>query len=75
MCYNRSSDCIIYFSDERRNKFKRKGKEVIDANIKAISLVPDYIKKVSINKSDNSDEEVINSDLLKETHDIYWKGN
>ena len=46
-----------YLIEDIRNKFKRKGKEVIDANIKAISLVPDYIKKVNITNSNNVDED------------------
>lgn len=48
-----------YLIEDIKRKFMRKGKEVIDANIKAISLVPDYIKKVNIIKSDNEDEEVL----------------
>ena len=48
-----------YLIEDIKHKFKRKGKEVIDANIKAISLVPDYIKKINIIKSDKENEEVL----------------
>lgn len=47
-----------YLIDDIKTKFKKKGSEVIDANIKAISLVPDYIKKVTINNDDTTNIEL-----------------
>ena len=40
-----------YLVNDIKSKFLKKGKDVIDANIKAISLVPDYINKVIINNT------------------------
>lgn len=44
-----------YLIEDIKRKFKKKGNDVIEANIKAISLVPDYIKRVNIDDKDTSD--------------------
>ena len=44
-----------YLINDIKNKFIKKGKDVIDANIKAVSKVFDYIKRVSIDDKYSSD--------------------
>lgn len=44
-----------YLIEDIKRKFKKKGNDVIEANIKAISLVPDYIKRISIDDKDTCD--------------------
>lgn len=48
-------DMFKYLIEDIKRKFKRKGNDIIDANIKAISLVPDYIKRINVDDKDTSD--------------------
>ena len=49
---------IKFLKEDIKNKFAKKGREVVDANIKAVDLVSDNIKQITITKTDKKEKQV-----------------
>ena len=53
-----NKNTIDFLKEDIKNKFSKKGNEVVDANIKAITLAIQNIKEIKITKTDKKSKEI-----------------